>query len=275
MLYEPNLYALVLRLVSEKGHYIPDAYGQQLHGLFMELVRQVDPEQSNDLHKPALSKHFTLAEVPRYGRREDFRGIEIRITLLRSVLFQTLAQALMEQSVRPAMRIGPTPMLLQDVFGTPGTHPWAGYSRFEDLVEQVQVDKTVTLEFKTATFIKQGDIEDSNKQRLQTLPTPEAVFGSLARRWNDLAPPDLLLPDSKDDFREICKNILVKRYSLETNVQRLRKNPQVGFVGRCTYELPNNPAYQRTLTLLADAAFYMGLGAKTSQGMGMCRRIRS
>ncbi len=274
MTYEPNLYALVLRLVSEKGHYIPDAYGQQLHGMFMELVHQIDPELSNELHRPASSKHFTLAEVPRNGRRDDFRGIEIRITLLRSELFQTFAQALMAQSLRPAMRIGPTSMVLQDVFGTPGTHPWAGYSRFEDLVEQVQVDKMVTLEFKTATFMKQGDMAGSNKQRLQTLPTPEAVFGSLARRWNDLAPPDLLLPDSKDEVWEMCRNILVKRYSLETTVQQLRKNPQVGFVGKCTYELPNNPAQQRMLILLADAAFYLGLGAKTSQGMGMCRRVR-
>jgi CRISPR-associated endoribonuclease Cas6 len=271
MTYQPDLYALVLRLRPQDGGALPAVQGHGLHGLFMELVRQVDPERSNELHAQALSKHFTVAALPRQRGQHSFRGLEMRVTLLQSELFQPVTHALLQQSMRPAMRLGQTSLVLEDVLGTPESHPWAGYSSFDDLAVQVQPANQVSLHFATPTFMTQGTIPGSNKQRLNVLPQPEAVFGSLARRWNDLAPPGLQLPD-KQAIHAMCQEVLVKKHRIETVAHQLRKNVQIGFVGQCSYELPADAEQQRVLLLLADAAFYLGVGAKTTQGMGTCRK---
>jgi CRISPR-associated endoribonuclease Cas6 len=273
----PDLYALVLRLRSQDGGMLPEVRGHGLHGLFMDLVRQVDPERSEALHADALSKHFTVAALPvernRGRQQRRTRQLEMRVTLLEQTLFQPVTYALLEQSVRPAMRLGQAPLVLDDVFGTQGSHPWAGFGQFVDVAAGVVPVEEIELEFASPTFMRQGTIPGSNKQRLNLLPLPEAVFGSLARRWNDLAPPAVQLP-SREVIREMCAEVLVTQYQLETVVHWLRSNVQVGFVGWCRYALPADAEVQRVLGLLADAAFYLGVGAKTTQGMGLCRRVK-
>ncbi len=99
---------------------------------------------------------------------------------------------------------------------------------------------------------------------------PEIVFPSIARRWNELAPPELRL--DRDLVDAACSDTLVSRYVLETAQINLGKGPQKGFVGICTYEPPADAEQARILSLLADAVFYLGVGIKTARGMGLCRR---
>ncbi|MCS6805415.1 MAG: CRISPR system precrRNA processing endoribonuclease RAMP protein Cas6, partial [Blastocatellia bacterium] len=48
-----------------------------------------------------------------------------------------------------------------------------------------------------------------------------------------------------------------------------------GFVGQATYRITGSPvlSFVYAVNLLADAAFFMGLGKKTSFGCGTVRRI--
>jgi CRISPR-associated endoribonuclease Cas6 len=102
------------------------------------------------------------------------------------------------------------------------------------------------------------------------LPAPEAVFPSIARRWNELAPANLAF--DLDAIKAAADDTLVSRYALETVQISLGKGPQKGFVGLCSYELPADSEQRRALTLLANAVFYLGVGMKTARGMGLCRR---
>jgi CRISPR/Cas system endoribonuclease Cas6 (RAMP superfamily) len=52
---------------------------------------------------------------------------------------------------------------------------------------------------------------------------------------------------------------------------QFNKSQQVGFVGNCTYQLHGLPADLRLLHTLARAAFFLGVGYKTTQGMGLVR----
>ncbi len=265
----PDLYALVLRLQPEQGRGPLAVNGHGVHALFLELVRQVDAELANALHAEALSKHFTVAALPPYGKRLP---LEVRVTLMQSTLFPPLTRALLEQSVRPALRLGSTSLVLADVCGTPGSHTWAGYTSFAELSRNVQPARVLSLRFLTPTFTTQGTMAGSNKQRLNVLPLPDAMFGSLARRWNNLAPPDIPMPD-QSEVQALCRDVLVRQHQVETVAHSLRRNVQIGFVGMVRYEVPDDSDTQSVLTLLADAAFYLGVGAKTTQGMGVCRRL--
>lgn len=268
----PDLYALVIRLRPERGGPPPDAPGHQAQALFLELIRQVDPELSNALHVAALSKPYTVAALPcdaRQWQRSD-APLDLRVTLLRADLFAPLTRALLQQTAAPALRLGRSALALTDVWGAPGSHPWAGYGSYADLAGERVSLPLVTLEFVTPAVFGQGTLADGRK-RLGLLPLPETVFGSIARRWNELASPTLAL--DMEQVTAACAETLISRYTLETQMIQLGKGPQKGFVGACTYEIPADPAQARLLTLLANAVFYLGVGMKTARGMGLCRRV--
>lgn len=271
MTVDPDLYSLVLQLAPSAGNALPAAPGHQVQALFFELVRQSDPELANELHASLPGKPFTVATLPR--ARGGGRGLlEVRISLLATSLWQPVVQALLQQISRPALRLGSTALVLRDVPGTPGSHPWAGFTSYAELVAVVEPAERLTLEFVTPTAISKGN-DARGRKKLELLPLPSAVFGALMRRWNALAPPEARL--SAESVEAAHQATLVSEYNVHTRTEQMKSGPQKGFVGQCSYELPPDSEQQRALTLLADAAFYLGVGAKTTRGMGLCRRVVS
>ena len=270
MLDTPDLYALVIRLRPERGGPPITPRGHGAQALFLDLLRQVDPALAAQLHADALSKPFTVAILPALSRsRQDDDLVELRVAFTRAELFPPVSRALLEQLPGAPLRLGRTLLSIADVLGTPGSHPWAGYGSFADLYADVRGVPSITLEFATPTAFAQGTRADG-RARLGLLPTPETIFGSIARRWNELAPPKLRLDPAAVDAA--AQDTLVSRYALETTQINLGKGPQKGFVGRCSYELPADTEQRRLLTMLSDAVFYLGIGMKTARGMGLCRR---
>jgi CRISPR-associated endoribonuclease Cas6 len=275
----PDLYALVIRLRPERGSPPVDPRGHGAQALFLDLVRAVEPALAEQLHADAPSKPYTVAVLPGQGSGIGGRGsggrnrglgmIELRITFTRADMFPVVTRALLQQLPGDPLRLGRANLMLADVFGTPGSHPWAGYGTFGDLATNARPLGIVTLEFATPAAFSQGTRADK-RQRLALLPTPEIVFPSIARRWNELAPPDLYIDMELVDAA--ARDTLVSRYELETTQISLGKGPQKGFVGRCIYEPPPDAGQARALSLLADAVFYLGVGMKTARGMGLCRR---
>jgi CRISPR-associated endoribonuclease Cas6 len=268
----PDLYALVIRLRPERGGPPPDPRGHGAQALFLDLLRQVAPDLAAQLHADAPSKPYTVAVLPTRSTRRDDTLIELRVAFTQAELFPVVTHALLQQLPGATLRLGRAMLTLADVLGTPGSHPWAGYGAFADLWTTARPTASITLEFATATAVGQGTRADG-RQRLALLPTPETIFGSIARRWNELAPPNLRL--ALDTVEAAARDTLVSRYVLETAQINLGKGPQKGFLGSCTYELPPDPAQARVLSLLADAVFYLGVGMKTARGMGLCRRTEN
>jgi CRISPR-associated endoribonuclease Cas6 len=264
---DPDLYSLVLQLAPETGDALPAAPGHQVQAFFFELVRQVNPELANDLHASAPGKPFTVAALPRTGRSHL---LEVRVALLATALWQPVVQALFQQITRPALRLGSTPLVVRDVPGTPGSHPWAGFTSYAALAAAVVPTDRLTLEFVTPTAISQGT-DARGRKKLELLPLPGVVFKSLAQRWNLLAPSEVRLDAAL--VEAAWTDTLVSEHHIQTRTEQMKSGPQKGFVGQCSYELPPDPAQQRVLTLLADASFYLGVGAKTTRGMGLCRRL--
>jgi CRISPR-associated endoribonuclease Cas6 len=264
----PDLYAFVVQL-RPVGGLSPRPQGHAAQALFLDLVRQVAPDVSAALHAEAQSKPYTVGVLP--GRHREL--IELRVSLLHSDLFQPFVQAMLHQMPGGELRLGQSRLALGDVIGTPAPqgHPWAGYGSFTDLHIRAAPTHSVGLEFASATAVSQGSRPDG-RQRLGILPTPDAIFPSVARRWNDLAPPELTL--DLDQVRAASLDTLVTRHRIESTDINLGKGPQKGFVGSVIYELPTDPEQSRLLTLLADAALFLGVGMKTARGMGMCRRMR-
>lgn len=266
---DPDLYAFVISLYPAEAHPASRPLGHGVQALFLDLVRQIDPELATVLHADAPGKPYTVAILPLSAR--DGRVL-LRISLLRNDLFRTFVRALLCQPARQAtLQLGKTSYYLGDIIGTPppNGHPWAGYHSFAGLARNAEPAPTIELEFATATAVGQGTRPDG-KPRLAILPDPELIFPSIAKRWNELAPPEYRL--DLETVRLAASETLLSRYHAESVEINLGRGPQKGFVGRCVYELPPDPALARLINLLASAVFFTGVGIKTARGMGLCRR---
>jgi CRISPR-associated endoribonuclease Cas6 len=157
---------------------------------------------------------------------------------------------------------------VSEILTTPGSHPWAGYVSVEELQKRLDdpAPKKFTFELHTPTSFRLQDKE------VATLPTPKLVFGNLAGAWRALTGENNV--EAVEKYAE--KNLILGNYKLRTDRLFLHNNPQLGSVGRLELIRTDkgDETTARALNLLADLAFFAGLGRKTAQGMGMVRRIK-
>lgn len=260
----PNLFACVLRLTALEEAELERTQGHRAHALFLALMQQADPALAAALHDEKRSKPFTVATLQTEARRlRPGSTYTLRMTLLRGALFGPLARLFLPTE-RPPLRLGSARFALQDMLVTPGSHPWAGASSWDALLEEARPADELTLRFASPTAFTQG-ADAAGHKRVGIFPDSAAIFGSLLRRWNDLAPTPL-----PSDLLERV-DLLPSNYDLHTEMLQFAKSQQVGCVGRCAYLVHGTPADRRLVHALARAAFFLGVGYKTTQGMGLAR----
>lgn len=275
----PDLYASVVHLTALEDGTLLTSGGQYGNAAFLNLVQAVDSTLSAWLHDNHPRKPFTVSAVgglPAPIRPRDSAAAvpiragqtcHLRLTLLDPRLFHLVIERLLFGSARPTLRLGNIPFLVTEVYTTPGSHPWAGCTELSDL--QTRLDEPaphkIAFELASPTAFGLGD------QRVSTLPTADLLFASLARAWKLLTGEDTV--DAVIDYCQ--KKLAPGTFRLQTRVIRLKNQAQLGAVGQMEYVLMDEPdaPLARALNLLAELAFYCGIGRKTTQGMGQARRI--
>ena len=100
------------------------------------------------------------------------------------------------------------------------------------------------------------------------------------RRWEDIAPPELASFVQRDRIEHYIQDdgVIIVDYDLKPHFVRFTTHKQEGFVGMCKYALrgPDEPTtseapltVRQQMVLLAQLAFYCGIGYKTAMGMGV------
>ena len=81
--------------------------------------------------------------------------------------------------------------------------------------------------------------------------------------------------DAASAWRDLfSRHLLVTRMTrVQTETMTIASHKQVGFTGDVTYEILGDELLDHVVAVLGDAAFYFGVGRKTTQGMGMARRL--
>lgn len=297
------LCAVLLKLRARAAGLLPAFWGTLAQGAWLGWVQAVDPALSARLHAENQERPFTCSALWLPDRPAQVRAQEagqrlavragqvcwLRLTLLDCALFGTFAhQALGAQEDG---RASPQPfslngipfdlleMVVDDRSGA-GEVSWSGWTSYAKLLEQSQARSAwrlehLTLEFDAPTAF--GGVDRPWGRETTLLPEPLRVFGGLARRWQRFAPGGLaeaIEPEALSRYLE--ERMRVEEYILHTQRLHLRQAPLVGFVGHCTYLLPPDDAsnrLRRQVHLLADYAFYAGVGHKTAQGLGRTRKV--
>ncbi len=111
------------------------------------------------------------------------------------------------------------------------------------------------------------------------------MFPFLAKRWNELAPPELATLVQRDVIEQYIQDegIIIDDYNLKPHTVKFTTHWQQGFIGTCKYLLrgPDDPTTEEApltvrqqVLLLGQLAFYSGVGYKTPMGMGRTRMVQ-
>src|SRR6266571_5317799 len=229
------LYSVVLELSAANTATIPATMGHLAHGLFLDLVRQVDPALSARLHDEPGYRPFTVSPLSGAQVQNDMlllepgRPCRLRITLLDGgALWQNLSRCFLE--VQPmTLRLNAAEFKLNRVLSTPTADAtsWAGFTDWQTLATTCS-RSAITMYFASPTAFSMGD------RQFALFPEPMLVWDSLMRVWNSYAPP--ILQIDKTALREfISHNVVINDYAFHTSKLRFPKYGLKGFVGTCSY----------------------------------------
>jgi CRISPR-associated endoribonuclease Cas6 len=257
--------------------------GSSLHGMFMELIHQLDEQLFERLHVENRYRPFTLSPIapstdvqrsheswlPRDQTFAKDMLLSFRITLLDNTVFAVFSKGVLDLPDR-TIELGGVRFTIKKVVVIPNGR-WARFCEYPDLIRKASAkQRRITLRFLTPVSFRRGNVDF-------LLPDPRLVFGSYRRRFEEFHDFDFL-----PDFDE-----LVSKYVGVTDLRhfkiqhiRTRKINFRGFIGSVTYSIdPKTPpevSHRLThqINLLADYAYYCGTGRKTPMGMGQTIRER-
>ena len=267
------LYSVVLKLRAESGNQAGILLGECSHALFFNLLKVSDERVAAQVHRPTQYKPFTASLLVGRFRTggaspQVIVGNEysVRLTFLSADLFAHFMDAVLKLGHGLLETAGVGFRIVQALVN-PNDSPLCNFSTFEALLSSAMCQREVTLQFSSPTAFRSGG------RRNVIFPEPALVFGSYLSRWRHFSPPQANL---SGDIGECFTRILVHRYQLKTKLLTFKNYKEIGFQGKCTFELGSmfSDDQVRVLNALADFAFYCGTGAKTTMGMGQTRRLK-
>lgn len=309
-----KLYAFLLKLRPIQSGTLMAFSGELVHGAWLNWLKEIAPDVAVWLHDGNKRRVFTCSSLQFPIAEERMLEAErknihlplnpdktytVRITLLLGELLPLFYNALTEFNMsqltaeqQPFMRIGKQFFSLQEVvISNDDPSGWAGYTSFTTLVEKAKTLKldtteSLTLKFATCTSFNRSSARNKTYGVYYArLPLPQFIFPGLARRWSELAPPELASLVQEDAIEQYIleDGMIITDYDLKTHHVRFTTHEQPGFVGTCTYHLrkganeiitPETPlAVRQQILLLAQLAFYCGVGHKASMGLGRVKPI--
>jgi len=269
---------LSLFLLLEAGGFrsLPPTLGRAAHAGFLKLVERLDSGLAERLHG-VPEKPFTVFLFQRGEGRSGSRlsrGPWLRITSLDESLSRLLLKLAEDPDGIGTLRLLSDEFKIIGVYRDPAEHPWAGGDSYAELYDNWLVrakeeglPRIVGLRFQSPTAFRM-----SGSGLSVPLPAPRLVFQSLLDKWNRFSPIHLELT-----LDEVERHVGITRYALETRMLDFGGYKQIGFVGDCWFFIDRRAEGEerlsRLINLLADFAFYAGIGRKTTMGMGQARRI--
>ena len=248
------LYSIVVEVAAAEQGDFPATLSRALHALVFKWLSLGNPTIAETIHG-TQNTPLTISGLLGNRRRGGVRVGDyfyFRIGLLDGNLIAPLMRGF-ESAENENLILADFPFVLRNMYVLPGTHQFAGSADYILLSHPAQALKEIELHFLSPTSFKQGE-------NIQTFPLPELVFNSLLRRWNYFAPTSHHFPN--------CEfNGLVSAYELKTYALKMEGGKEVGAQGWVRYRF-QDPEIARIATILANFAFFAGVGRKTAMGMG-------
>jgi CRISPR-associated endoribonuclease Cas6 len=279
------LTSLILALRPREAVSVPSALGRGAHAALLDAVRAVNPDLSQKLHDDENARPFTCSSL--MGNRQNGALVPTETYTLRyttltreladlvPILFAANGAGIAEdglqiQNSKSEIVLDAATLTIERATTDAAQHPWAANTDYEHLsarwlLAREMPESRLTMHLASPTAFKSGG-------KMQPLPLPDLVFGSLLAKWNAFAP--VTLPDEARRFAAEC--LAVSRFEISTFAAPFKSEGalKIGAVGTVTYSAINRDRYWLSvINLLADFAQFAGVGVNTAMGMGQVRRI--
>jgi CRISPR-associated endoribonuclease Cas6 len=251
------------------------------------IICAASPSIAEALHQTSHSKPFTLSQINLAStdlrQLLPDRSYRFRITALTQEL--TAALACFSPEAVPEFLLAGQPMELLGL--SLSDAPWAASIPAAWLVNEwfnrVQPPpRRFGLRFCSPTMCQ------SSNPAHGLFPEPQLVFYGLAEKWLAFSASDADdWPPAINEFIEEAalgagELLRVSRYNLTTAVEKFRSRDgappyqKIGYLSAIEYIAARHAgeAELRALGLLADYAFFAGIGYKTTMGMGQVQPLR-
>lgn len=267
------LTSLVVGIKALADGVIQGGTSRAVHGFWYGHWGDVNPALGDALHQASETPPFTLSPVMGlpFPKRGEVHVREGQLAWFRVVaLSRDVSHSLTNTwapGLPPTIELAGIPWRIQGWTISPEKHPWARQITYKKLGEEclfsVKPPRSWQFEFVTPTTFH-GTVGHL------PFPLPDSLVASWLRRWQAFAP--LSLPEELPQL--VREGVVVSSYRLKTVPVRHGKRLTVGCVGQYKlYALDLPPAIQAALDTLAQYAFYVGSGHRTTQGMGMTRMM--
>ncbi len=301
--------SLVLNLTTQSAIPRQHLQGYALQQLFFSLIESVDPELSHILRRDKQNRSYSLSAIQiesldnesltdgsaslqaiasdqssalgnlhllspkayaselQYTHHQAIAANTLcwwRITFLDDALFDHLF-FLWNQLRDEVFPLGASSVVIGAVTAELPGLGWSSSCSYRDIYEHASTrTRDIHLEFITpATFEKEGFITP--------LPTTEALFHPLRRRWNRYS--GLVFAPS------LISGIVPSSFNIQTesvqNAERHSVRTLVGCTGQISFRIAGDrdPLIIKRINTLADFTRYCGVGRNTRFGMGVIRRV--
>jgi CRISPR-associated endoribonuclease Cas6 len=269
-LANPELYSVSVTLKPQAESVMPVAHGHHAHAFFLNLMKASDPSMAKEFHDSEGAKPFTLS--PLRGKFTNTKNqltltpqarYRIGLTFLRGDAFAHFLDGALKWGNK-TVKLGTAKFKIDGVDTINKRAPAMSFQSYQDILDSASANPQIELEFLSPTTFRSGGHN-------VMFPEPELVFGSYLNKWQAFSP--IKLDDSLPTWFD---KVLVARYRLQTHILDFGSYKEVGFTGKCRFELGKDfpEEMAKMVNAMADFAFYCGTGAKTTMGMGQTRRLK-
>ena len=270
MLNDLNALLAILSPIEEGT--LPVTNGHLVHGAFFSLIRASHPDIADKWHNNDPYRPFTLSGIIFPSHLCHNRKILInknseysfRITCLTEEAINIVQAALTSSSI---LRIQNIKFKITGL--STKTHKLTGKTNYDFLYHKwlknnSRQSKKIKFNFHSPTAFKAGNIN-------MVLPDIKRIFDSLTWRWNFFQTSGNMLPEvTASDWHDTW---IISHFNLQSRILDFGNHKQLGFKGLFTLSLKDNSEDAKHIArlgcLLADYAFYAGIGYGTTKGMGM------
>jgi len=278
-----RLYAIVLRLSALRPGAVPADHGDQARAALLNLIRSGDLPLSRRLHDANTRKPYTVSLLNGGKRGRDGAlhfgmgdSAEWRFTLLHEPAFEALLRRYIWNQTLPHVRIGAVEFQISNAFAS-GSHPDSGSITLAALHERWNVapetlPRSIVLDFLSPTAFNLGQDRASGRYRIRSTPDARTLFSTLRKHWLKLG--GVAPGDEFDTW--VGERVETRPLNPRAHTVFVERRPVESFSGRVSFTVHGSDVrWLPLLHLLADLAFWTGVGYQTSRGMGQVRRVQT
>lgn len=264
--------ALMMQIRPVANAKVQPNLARATHAAILKLIQAANPNLAQQIHDEIGVKPLTVSNVLGLKPQANHAMVTtsadygLRVTLLTPVL-EDLAQTWQADQLE-LLDLDGSAWQVEAILRQDHEHPWVGQRSYSELLApsmaQDSLARRWTLQFHSPVTFRQRGLN-------QPMPTPDLVFGSLLDKWNAVAP--LTFPEEVKRFASEC--MATSYFELRSQREPTKNQAlQIGAVGTCTYTATSRDRYWCScIDTLARFAFWSGVGAGTTRGLGRARLV--